>query len=86
MANKALWDITPELLEQKIENYKHDIEGGVYKRASWPHLASYLDTTEEILATVIRKGSVETLASIKSTVVLTRGPAPPAAETATHHF
>lgn len=57
MANKALWDITPDILEEKIRDYKQDIEDGVYKRASWPHLASYLDTTEEILATVIREGS-----------------------------
>lgn len=57
MANKALWDITPDLLEQKIEKYKQDIADGLYKRASWPHLAAYLDTTEDMLSRVIREGN-----------------------------
>ena len=44
-------------LEQKIKAYKRDLEDGVFARASWPHFAAYLDSTEAELAEVIEQGA-----------------------------
>lgn len=41
-------------LEQAINNYKNDLEEGVFSRASWPHFAAYIDCTEQELAEVIK--------------------------------
>lgn len=41
-------------LAQAIENYKNDLEAGVFSRASWPHFAAYIDCTEQELAEVIK--------------------------------
>ncbi len=45
-----------ELLE-KIEQYKQDLQNGKFARASWPHFAAYLDSTEAELADVIEQGA-----------------------------
>lgn len=44
-------------LEQKIESYKQELKDGVFARASWPHFAAYLDSTEAELAEVIEQGA-----------------------------
>ena len=44
-------------LSAKIEKYKADLEAGVFVRASWPHFAAFLDSTEEELRQVIEQGS-----------------------------
>ena len=44
-------------LESKIEQYKLDLKNGVFARASWPHFAAYLDSTEAELSEVIEQGS-----------------------------
>ena len=43
-------------LGQKITQYKVDLENGKFARASWPHFAAYLDSTEAELAEVIKQG------------------------------
>ena len=43
-------------LTDKITQYKQDLEAGAFARASWPHFAAYLDSTEADLADVIRQG------------------------------
>lgn len=40
-------------LEQKITQYKLDLENGVFARASWPHFAAYLDSTEKDLEDIM---------------------------------
>lgn len=37
-----------------IDQYKQDLKDGKFARASWPHFAAYLDSTEEELAEVIK--------------------------------
>ena len=44
-------------LEQKIVQYKQDLQDGIFARASWPHFAAYLDSTEEELSDVIEQGA-----------------------------
>ena len=44
-------------LGAKIEQYKLDLKNGVFARASWPHFAAYLDSTEAELSEVIEQGS-----------------------------
>lgn len=44
-------------LSQKIEKYKEDLSAGTFARASWPHFAAYLDSTEAELAEVIEAGT-----------------------------
>lgn len=44
-------------LAEKIDQYKKDLENGVFARASWPHFAAYLDSTEADLADVIKQGA-----------------------------
>lgn len=44
-------------LSAKIEQYKMDLNDGKFARASWPHFAAYLDSTEADLALVIEQGS-----------------------------
>lgn len=44
-------------LEKKIAQYKQDLKDGVFARASWPHFAAYLDSTEAELAEVIEQGA-----------------------------
>ncbi len=44
-------------LNAKITQYKQDLENGLFARASWPHFAAYLDSTEAELSEVIRQGS-----------------------------
>ena len=36
-------------LNRRIEAYKTALAAGEFARASWPHLAAWLDTTEEAL-------------------------------------
>ena len=43
-------------LDAKITQYKQDLSDGVFTRASWPHFAAYLDSTEAELAEVIEQG------------------------------
>lgn len=40
-------------LNRKIEQYKQDLQNGEFARASWPHFAAYLDSTEKDLAEVM---------------------------------
>lgn len=44
-------------LDAKISQYKKDLTDGVFARASWPHFAAYLDSTEQDLARVIEAGA-----------------------------
>lgn len=44
-------------LNAKIEQYKNGLESGNFARASWPHFAAFLDSTEAELAEVIESGS-----------------------------
>lgn len=44
-------------LSQKIEKYKEDLSAGTFARASWPHFAAFLDSTEADLALVIEQGA-----------------------------
>lgn len=44
-------------LSAKIEQYKTELKEGVFARASWPHFAAYLDSTEAELAFVIEQGA-----------------------------
>ena len=46
--------LTERQLEQQIEQYKQDLKAGVFARASWPHFASYLDSTEAELEEIIK--------------------------------
>jgi hypothetical protein len=40
-------------LEEKIKQYKQDLKTGEFGRASWPHFAAYLDSTESDLSEVM---------------------------------
>ena len=42
-------------LVRRIEAYKTALAAGEFARASWPHLAAWLDTTEEALSQVLRE-------------------------------
>jgi hypothetical protein len=44
-------------LEKKIAQYKEDLKNGEFARASWPHFAAYLDSTEQELVDVIKQGA-----------------------------
>lgn len=44
-------------LNRRIEAYKTALAAGEFARASWPHLAAWLDTTEEALSQVLRDGA-----------------------------
>lgn len=44
-------------LDRKIEQYKIGLQNGEFARASWPHFAAYLDSTEAELAEVIEQGA-----------------------------
>lgn len=44
-------------LAAKIEQYKSGLESGEFARASWPHFAAFLDSTEADLAKVIEQGT-----------------------------
>ena len=44
-------------LTAKIEQYKQDLQDGKFARASWPHFAAYLDSTEADLSDVIEQGA-----------------------------
>lgn len=48
--------LTEAELQAKIEQYKAELQAGVFARASWPHFAAYLDSTEAELAEVIEQG------------------------------
>ena len=49
--------LTEAQLEEKIAKYKQDLNDGAFARASWPHFAAFLDSTESELADVIEQGS-----------------------------
>ena len=53
----ATFHLSEEKLESKIEQYKKDLQDGKFARASWPHFAAYLDSTEADLARVIEQGA-----------------------------
>jgi hypothetical protein len=44
-------------LAEKIRKYKEDLKNGEFARASWPHFAAYLDSTEQDLTDVIKQGA-----------------------------
>lgn len=54
---KAEFHLTEKELEGKIRQYKEDLENGCFARASWPHFAAYLDSTEAELADVMKLGA-----------------------------
>ena len=43
-------------LNDAIIKYKDDLKRGEFARASWPHFAAYLDSTEAELAEVMKQG------------------------------
>lgn len=45
-------------LVEKIEQYKLDLESGVFPRASWPHFCASLDSTEADVAWVMKNGEL----------------------------
>lgn len=47
-------------LETKIEQYKLDLENGLFARASWPHFVSYIGCLENELEEFIKKYSEDT--------------------------
>ena len=49
--------LSEKQLAEKINQYKLDLENGEFARASWPHFAAYLDSTEAELAEVIKQGA-----------------------------
>jgi hypothetical protein len=51
--------ISEKDLVAKIDQYKADLEAGAFARASWPHFAAYLDSTEAELAAVMEQGKVK---------------------------
>jgi hypothetical protein len=51
-----MFHLSEKELSKKISQYKADLESGVFARASWPHFAAYLDSTEADLAAVIEQG------------------------------
>lgn len=53
---KPAFHLTEKELEAKIQQYKEDLDNGCFARASWPHFAAYLDSTEAELADVMREG------------------------------
>ena len=54
---KAEFHLTEKELEAKIRQYKEDLENGCFARASWPHFAAYLDSTEAELTDVMKLGA-----------------------------
>lgn len=53
----ATFHLSEKALEEKINQYKEDLKNGEFARASWPHFAAYLDSTEQDLADVIKQGA-----------------------------
>lgn len=49
--------LTEKELDAKIKAYKNGLETGQFARASWPHFAAFLDSTEADLADVIEQGA-----------------------------
>lgn len=54
---KPNFHLSDKELADKIHRYKEDLENGCFARASWPHFAAYLDSTEAELADVMREGA-----------------------------
>ena len=54
---KPIFHMSEKQLAQAVEQYKQDLAEGVFARASWPHFAAYLDSTEQELAKVIEAGA-----------------------------
>lgn len=54
---KPIFHMSEKQLAQAVEQYKQDLSDGVFTRASWPHFAAYLDSTEQELAKVIEAGA-----------------------------
>lgn len=54
---KPIFHMSEKQLAQAVEQYKQDLSEGVFSRASWPHFAAYLDSTEQELAKVIEAGA-----------------------------
>ena len=52
----STFHLSEKALEEKIAKYKDDLKNGDFARASWPHFAAYLDSTEKDLADVIKQG------------------------------
>lgn len=53
---KPIFHMSERQLAQAVDQYKQDLSEGVFARASWPHFAAYLDSTEQELAKVIEAG------------------------------
>ena len=54
---KPIFHMNEKQLAQAVDQYKRDLSDGVFARASWPHFAAYLDSTEQELAKVIEAGA-----------------------------
>lgn len=54
---KPIFHMSEKQLAQAVDQYKRDLSDGVFARASWPHFAAYLDSTEQELAKVIEAGA-----------------------------
>lgn len=48
-----MFHLSEKELAAKIEQYKLDLESGKFGRASWPHFAAYLDSTEKDLSDIM---------------------------------
>ena len=53
----ATFHLSEKELLKAIDQYKLDLQNGEFARASWPHFAAYLDSTEQELAKVIEAGA-----------------------------
>ena len=49
------FDMGAEELAGRIASYKAALAAGEFPRASWPHWAAWLDTTEACLSQVLRE-------------------------------
>lgn len=49
------FDMGAEELAGRIASYKEALAAGEFPRASWPHWAAWLDTTEACLSQVLRE-------------------------------
>lgn len=54
---KQKWPKASEL-QQKIGQYQQALNRGDFPRASWPHLASYLELTEDDLRDMLQEDSL----------------------------
>lgn len=54
---KAVFHLSEQKLEEKIQSYKKDLQAGAFARASWAHFVDYIGTTEDRMKAFIREYS-----------------------------